>query len=210
MTGPAGGRKVVCVGRNKTGTTSIEAALRSLGLRLGLQARGETIRADWARRDFARVVALCRTADAFQDVPFSYPETYRAVDAAFPGSKFILTVRDSAHQWFDSLVRFHTKIVGKGRLPTPDDLRAFDYRYPGYLWDGFVQQYGDDERRLYDRDLYISHYLEHNRSVTEHFHDRPDDLLVLNVAHPDAMQRLCDFIGAPYAGQAMPHLNRSA
>lgn len=210
MTGTAGGRKVVCVGRNKTATTSLESALRSLGPGLGLQARGQTIPADWARRDFARVVALCRTADAFQDVPSSYPETCRAVDAAFPGSKFILTVRDRAQQWFDPLVRFHTRIVGKGRLPTADDLRAFDDRYPGCLWEGFVRQDGDDERRLYHRDLHIFHDLEHHRSVTEQFHDRPDDLLVLNVAHPDAMQRLCDFIGAPYAGQAMPHLNRSA
>lgn len=209
MTGAPGGRKVFCIGRNKTGTTSIEAALQSLGLRMGLQARGETIRADWARRDFTRVIALCRTADAFQDVPFSYPDTYRAVDAAYPGSRFILTVRDSAQQWFDSLVRFHTKIVNKGRVPTADDLRAFEYRYPGFLWDGFVLQYGDDERRLYDRDLYVSHYLEHNRSVAEYFRDRPGDLLVLNVSHADAMRRLCAFLGVPDEGRAMPHLNRS-
>lgn len=210
MLGTPGGRKVVCIGRNKTGTTSIEAALAAFGLRLGLQARGEMLKGDWAKRDFTRIVALCRTADAFQDVPFSNADTFRAVDDAFPGSKFILTVRDSPAQWFESLVRFHTRIVGKGRLPTADDLREFDYRYKGFLWDAFVHSYGSDERLLYDRDAYIANYVDHNRSVTEHFRHRPDDLLVMNVGDDDAMPRLCAFLGVPYRGQAMPHLNRSA
>jgi tetratricopeptide (TPR) repeat protein len=210
MTGRDGGRKVFCVGRNKTGTTSIGAALQSFGLSMGLQARGEMLRADWARRDFTRIIALCRTADAFQDIPFSRPFTFQAVDASFPGSKFILTVRDSAEQWFESLVRFHTRIVDKGRIPTADDLREFEYRYKGYLWESFVFNYGGDESRLYDRDTYIASYLDHNRSVIEHFRDRPGDLLVLNVGHADAMQKLCAFLEVPYRGQAMPHLNRSA
>lgn len=210
MVGRAGGRKVVCVGRNKTGTTSIEAALHSFGLRMGLQARGEMLRSDWARREFTRIIALCRTADAFQDVPFSNRYTFQAVDAAFPGSKFILTVRNSPEHWFESLVRFHTRIVNKGRIPTADDLREFEYRYKGYLWEGFVIQYGDDERLLYNKDAYIASYLEHNRSVTEYFRERPDDLLVLNVGHADAMRRLCEFLDVPYRGQPMPHMNRSA
>jgi hypothetical protein len=209
MIGTPGGRKVFCVGRNKTGTTSIARALHALGLRVGLQARGEMLRADWARRDFTRILALCRTADAFQDVPFSNADTFRAVDAAFPGSKFILTVRNSPEQWFESLVRFHTRIVGKGRLPTAEDLREFDYCYKGFLWEGFVLSYGGDERLLYDRDTYIAAYLEHNRSVTEHFRQRPGDLLVLNLGHADAMQQLCGFLDMPYRGQAMPHLNRT-
>ena len=210
MTGQPGGRKVFCVGRNKTGTTSIEAALRSLGFRMGLQARGEMLQGDWARQDFTRIIALCRTADAFQDAPFSKANTFRAVDAAFPRSRFVLTVRDSPEQWFESLVRFHTKIVNKGRIPTADDLRNFNYRYNGYLWEAFVSSYGNDEKLLYNRDAYIASYLEHNKSVEDHFRDRPDDLLVLNVGHADAMPRLCAFLGIEHRGQQMPHLNRSA
>jgi tetratricopeptide (TPR) repeat protein len=209
MAGAPGGRKVFCVGRNKTGTTSMEAALHSLGFRMGLQARGEMLRGDWAQRDFSRILALCRTADAFQDVPFSLKNTFEAVDGGFPGSRFILTVRDTPEQWFDSLVRFHTRIVNKGRIPTADDLREFAYRYKGDLWDGFVQRYGDDERLLYDRDLYIASYLDHNRSATEYFRHRPRDLLVINVGQPDAMQALCEFLQVPYRGQRMPHMNRS-
>jgi hypothetical protein len=209
MRGEPGGRKVFCVGRNKTGTTSLEAALQLLGLRMGLQARGEMLRSDWSRRDFTRILELCRTADAFQDVPFSLPFTFQALDMGFPGSKFILTLRDSPEQWFDSVKRFQTKIVNKGRLPTADDLREFEYRYKGYLWDAFVTNYGNDERLLYDKDTYIARYLSHNRSVIDYFRFRTDDLLVLNVGEPDAMRRLCEFLGLPFRGQTMPRLNVS-
>lgn len=208
MHGPEGGSKVFCIGMNKTGTTSLEAALTSLGYRLGLQARGEMLLRDWGRRDFRRIIDLCRTADAFQDSPFSRPDTFQAVDAAFPGSKFILSVRTSPDEWFQSLTRFLSKLIDKGRLPTADDLRACEYRYKGYLWEA-AQLNGIDERTLYDRNLYIARYLTHNQSVMDYFRARPADLLMLNVAEPDAMQRLCAFLGRPWGGQAMPYLNRS-
>lgn len=102
------------------------------------------------------------------------------------------------------------EIGGKGRLPTADDLRSFEYRYRGYLWDAFVMSYGDDEGLLYSRDAYIASHLDHNRSVSDYFRHRPDDLLVINVGDPGAMQKLCLFLGVPYHGQAMPHLSRTA
>lgn len=207
--GGNGGNKIFCVGRNKTGTTSLEAALRSLGFSIGLQARGEMLKRDWAKRDFSRIVGLCRTADAFQDVPFSYEYTFQALDKHFPGSKFILTVRDSPEQWYESLVRYHTKIVNKGRLPTADDLKEFSYRYKGYLWESAQLVYGVDEKTLYDKEIYIARYLNHNRQIVEYFRYRPDDFLILNVAEANAMENLCAFVGIEHRGQQMPHLNKS-
>jgi tetratricopeptide (TPR) repeat protein len=204
-----GASKIFCVGRNKTGTTSLAAALASLGFTVGLQARGEALARDWAQRDFRRIFELCRTADAFQDVPFSRTDTYRVLDLQFPGSKFILTVRDSAEQWYESLTSFHTRIVDKGRLPTADDLKVFNYRYPGYLWESAQANYGIDETSLYDRTIYIAHYEDHNRQVVDHFKDRPRDLLVFNVAEAEAMSALCAFLGVEHDGRPMPHRNKT-
>ncbi|MEW6132914.1 MAG: sulfotransferase [Pseudomonadota bacterium] len=106
-------KKIFCIGRNKTGTTSLAAALRELGVRVGNQKPAELLLKDWAVRDFRRLVAYCHTAQAFQDIPFSLPYTFQAMDMHFPESKFILTVRDSADQWYHSLVKFHKKIWGE-------------------------------------------------------------------------------------------------
>ena len=164
---------------------------------------------DWARREFGRIIELARSAEAFQDMPFSLPFTYQALDAAFPGSKFILTQRNGPQDWYDSVVRFHSAIVGKSVPPRADELRAFGYVHPGWLLKNQQLVYGVPEPMLYDRDVYIRHYVMHNLNVVDYFRFRPNQLLVLNVAEPNAMKKLCCFLDIEYAGQAMPHLNRS-
>lgn len=94
--------KIFCIGVNKTGTTSLARALTELGIIVGKQKLAERLIHDWARRDFRRLFLYCHTAQAFQDVPFSLPFTFQALDQHFPGSKFILTVRDTPKQWFQS------------------------------------------------------------------------------------------------------------
>lgn len=201
--------KIFCVGANKTGTTSIAEVFRSLGLKVGNQAKAERLLRQWAVRDFRQLLAYCRTAEAFQDIPFSYPDTYRVLDQAFPGSKFILTVRNNADEWYESLVRFHTRLLGKNRRPTADDLRQFDYLWPGFLWEAQTLRYRADEHTLYDKALYTGCYEAHNQEIIDYFKDRPHDLLVLNLADADAMERLLTFLGYPYRGEKMPHANAS-
>jgi sulfotransferase family protein len=208
MTRPTTG-KVFCIGRNKTGTTSLNEVLRSFGFKMGEQAEGELLLDDWARRDFHPILKLCETADAFQDIPFSLDYTYQCVDHAFPGSKFILTIRDSAKEWLESLSRFHTMIVGKNRLPTAQDLKEFEYRKPGWLWRVHQVVYGVDEESLYDPEIYMRHYEAHNKHIRDYFRFRPDDLLVLNLKASDSIDRLCVFLGIDPAGRQMPFLNRT-
>ncbi len=192
-------------------------ALALLGFRVGRQPEAELLFDDWVKRDFHRIINFCKTADAYQDIPFSLDYTYQILDHAFPSSKFILTVRSSSQEWYESLTSFHTKLVGKGRLPTPDDLKQFPYRRnswfryrrKGWLWR--VQQiiYGIDESALYDKAIYIAQYEAHNQSVLNYFLHRPEDLLILNLSELDAMQSLCNFLGVPFENQTMPHENRS-
>ena len=202
-------RKLFCIGFNKTGTTSLAAALFSFGLRVGDQARAELLLDDWARRDFRRIIAYCRSADAFQDVPFSLHHTYSVLDHAYPDAKFILTIRDSADEWFDSLVRFHTRLIGKHRVPTADELRECGYVDQGWMWHAHQLLFNVDESNLYARDHYTEQYERHTRQVLDYFRHRQGDLLVLNVGKPTAMQTLCEFLGVEYDGRQMPHLNIS-
>lgn len=202
-------QKVFCIGLFKTGTTSIESALKDFGYKMGLQPQAELLMEDWARRDFWRIVEYCKTADAFQDVPFSLDFTYPILDYAFPGSKFILTVRNNADEWYASLIRFHAQIMGVEGKPTVEDLKSFIYLEKGWSWRQQQIIFGADESTLYDEKIYKSYYSNHNDQVLEYFRFRPKDLLVLNLAHSSAMQSLCEFLGVKYDGQLMPHLNKS-
>lgn len=201
--------KVFCIGRNKTGTTSLAAALKNIGYRVGRQGDAELLMEDWSRRDFQRLIRYCHDADAFQDVPFSYDYTFQAMDAAFPGSKFILSVRDSPEQWYQSLTRFHSNRQGKGRLPTSEDLKSDPYVYKGWLWQVKELVFGPEEGTLYNEEIYKAHYVRHNERVQDYFRHRPNDLLILNLADPDSMKLLCEFLGRTWIGEQMPKLNKS-
>ena len=206
--------KVFCIGRNKTGTTSIAAALSQLGYRVANQQEGELLIEDWAKRDFRSLIAYCKKYDAFQDSPFSRHFTYQAMDMAFPGSKYILTIRETPEEWYESVVRFQSfrfyKRTGERRLPTAGELKNDPYLYPGYLLRVRELAGGADQGDPYNRQCMISNYLDHNKQVEEYFRHRPSDLLILNLSKPDSMKKLCCFLGHSFNGQSMPHLNKSA
>lgn len=204
-------QRVFCIGRNKTGTTSVKAAFEAFGYNVAPQPMAEMLLRDWSRGDFRRLIMYCRAYDAFQDVPFSYPGTFRVLDEALPNSKFVLTVRDSPDQWYQSAIRFYTKMFGEdGRVPTPADLKRAPYRYPGFMWDDAALCYGVDESSLYDPYVYKNHYQQYNESVLSYFKGKPRKLLVLNVAESGSYEKLAEFLGESVdSGAKFPWKNKT-
>src|SRR6478736_8260017 len=97
--------KVFGIGMGKTGTTSLERAFIELGYRVGPQTVFERHFDAWAAGEFGALLADIERFEAFQDVPFCLPRTYRLLYERFPSAKFVLTVRNSSVQWYESLCR---------------------------------------------------------------------------------------------------------
>jgi hypothetical protein len=189
--------KVFGIGFGKTGTTSLYSALTDIGYKMGNQAVAETLCEDWYKKRTDRIIAYCHTAHAFQDLPFGLPGLFIELDKAFPDSKFILTVRDSSEQWYNSLTRFATKVFStdKSRLPTVTDLKNATYRYQGWAFEMQKNFYGYDKYGLYNKDFLIRLYEKHNEDVKEYFRDKPGRLLILNVAEKGSYKQLTTFLG---------------
>src|SRR5690606_32146124 len=107
-----GKQKIFCIGRNKTGTTSLAAEFKELGYPVGHQRTAEKLIDYYIANDFQPIIDYCRSAQVFQDAPFSWPETYKYLDEAYPNSLFILSVRDNAEQCYNYLTKFHSKLYG--------------------------------------------------------------------------------------------------
>lgn len=206
----SGRTKIFCVGRNKTGTTSLKKAFEDLGFPVGDQRRAEILYLDhYFEGEFDSIIRYCRSAQVFQDVPFSVPDTFRYLDKAYPGSKFILTTRDSAEQWYSSITRFHAKLYGKnGRVPTTSDLMDATYIRKGAPYNT-VRLHATPDDDPYNKKIMIAHYEKHNLDVIEYFKDRPNDLLVLNVSQSGAYQRFIDFLGVVSPYDDFPWENRT-
>lgn len=202
--------KIFCVGRNKTGTTSIHRIFSELGIPVGAQREAEQLAPDWGVGRYDRIEQYVRYGGiAFQDVPFSLPDTFREMDERFPGSKFILTVRDSADVWYSSVVRFQSKLFGNGNLPTKEDLQNATYVHKGWVWKMNRLIHDTPEDDLYNAEMLKRSYLEYNASVKDYFRGQPEQLLVVNLKSADAAQKISTFLNTGKSVKEIPWENKT-
>lgn len=202
--------KVFCVGLNKTGTTSMGELLTSLGYKLAPQEPAEMMIEDWSKRDFTNLINFCKKYNAFQDIPFSLPYTFQALDIAFPKSKFILTVRSSPDEWFESWLRFTKKRLNLDRAPQWSDLEKDLYRYKGFIGKCFIFIFGS-KINLFDKDEYTRFYTFHNDVIEYYFRFRPQDFLKVNLGSTNSLEEILYFLGIQkrITSITLPHLNKS-
>ena len=133
---------------------------------------GSEMSFSYLRDNYVRIaLETASVYDAAQDMP--WPLLYRELDEAFPGSKFILTERDTA-SWIASMVKHF------GTKPSPVRQLTYGVEFP------FPK--GNEQR-------YIQVYEQHNADVRRYFTDRPQDLLVMNLEQGDGWKELGAFLG---------------
>ena len=162
--------KVFCIGFQKTGTSSLRDALQQLGYRVrGVYGRDQSL-ADLRASYVEHGLRLASEYDAVEDMP--WPLLFRELDEAFPGSRFILTRRET-DRWYRSIA---------------DHFGARPYH---------IQQltYGEDAPApVGHEERYRAVYEAHNAAVLEHFRDRSDDLLVMDLEQGDGWSELGAFL----------------
>lgn len=203
-------KKIFCIGLNKTGTTTIEKVLESFDYKMGDQSTGELLIHDWFSRNFRKISEFCKTADAFQDIPFSLPFTYIFLDQFFPEAKFILTIRDDVEQWYISLTKFHSKLWGNGKeIPSITQLKKAKYRYEGYAFDANKMIFNTPINDPYHKKTLKNYYSSHVNSVIEYFRSKPNKLIVVNVSNKDDYFKLCEFLDKKPIGDDFPWENKT-
>lgn len=173
--------KIFGIGFHKTGTKTLKKALEILGY--DVTGPNGVNDANIGEDLYSLIDELVPKYDAFQDNP--WPVVYRYLDERYPGSRFILTMRDS-DDWVASVVRYF------GRKTTP--MRKMIY--------GAGSPVGYEA-------LYQKRFEEHNKEVLAYFSDKPERLLVLNFFEHDGWEKLCRFLGKEIPDVPFPHENRS-
>jgi hypothetical protein len=182
-------QKVFGIGFHKTGTTSLGAALEALGYATcdGATAVREAVgHSEMMRllreRQLEPIMSVAERFNGFTDNPWFM--LFRELDERFPGSKFILTLRDE-RRWIESAVRYFGQ--------TDSDLRTWIY--------GIGRPVGNERR-------WLGRYREHIQQVKAHFRDRRDDLLVVDWEQGGGWRDLAWFLGRSTPPQPFPHITK--
>lgn len=186
--------KVFGIGLPKTGTTTLSAMLERLGYAHAPYDLGLIERV--ADGDTASLWPFIERYDAFGDWP--WPVVYPEVDAALPGSAFILTVRKDGPTWLESAQK-HESIRSAS---TGLDLEGPASRISRRIW-GHADVFED-------ADAQVTAYLAHREGAHAHFRHRPDQFLEVCWETGSGWADLCDFLGHPVVEGPLPHENASA
>jgi 3'-phosphoadenosine 5'-phosphosulfate (PAPS) 3'-phosphatase len=176
--------KIFGIGLSKTGTSSLAQALDILGYR----TRDYPGVAHYVRGDLSTLEpAMLDSHDALTDTPI--PSLYPALDAHYPGAKFILTVRQM-EGWLKSCKK------------------QFTDKHAAALSSAHHQLFSDIYGcTVFDETLFRQGYARFVGEVERYFRDRPDDLLVIDVTAGEGWEKLCPFLGKPIPDLPFPKAN---
>ena len=176
--------KVFGIGLNKTGTSSLHSALELLGYRShhggGLDTHERISRAIDEREPLLRYIEP--EPDAIVDV-LAITYYFHLADVQYPGSRFILTLRD-IDEWVDSRRR-HVE-----RNQRMKEAGTYDGPF-----------------LTVDPDTWTAEYVRHEAVVRAYFANRPADLLAYRPVDGD-WEPLCRFLDHPVPDTPFPWENR--
>ena len=176
--------KIFGIGLSKTGTTSLARALEILGYRtrdyLGVTR--------YTAGDLGSIdLEAIDNNDALTDTPI--PSFYRELDDRYPGSRFILTVREETG-WLKSCQKQFTQKLADKQNQASNQV--------------FMDLYGCT---VFDEEKFKAGYQRFVDGVKTYFKDRPQDLLILDVTGGDGWEQLCPFLGKEIPEVPFPRAN---
>ena len=175
--------KVIGIGLNKTGTTSLGVCFEHWGM--SHVACNDEAFGLWCKGDIDSLLEWVGRYDSLENWPWAL--IYKEIDEAFPGTKFILTRRKTADAWFNSLSK-HAGRTG------PTDFRKIIFGHA--MPDGHKEEH-------------IRFYESHVKAVREYFKDRPDSLLDVCWEDGDGWSELAGFLGLEQPDMPFPHAHKS-
>ena len=178
-------QKIFGIGWAKTGTTTLGKCFEHLGYShtsTDLNLLRTIMTGDLN-------LARCRANEfeTFEDWP--WPLLFKEVDQWFPGSKFVLTIRNP-DKWMQSYQKMIKRQRARADIAT---IRKYIYG---------ASQLKDNEA------TYVARYQKHNTDVCDYFKNRPGDLLVIDWENGAGWKELCDFLNHTIPEIPFPHENK--
>lgn len=178
--------KVFGIGWAKTGTTTLGRCFQILGYEH--QSQRLDLVQDIRDDNFSRIFSVASAKQSFEDWPWII--LFKEMDKKFPGSKFVLTIRDE-QKWLRS---YRNMLLSQKKASKEmNEIRRILYDLPF--------------PNVTDEQLIIR-YKKHNRDVIRYFSHRPNALLVVNWEKDNNWNKLCDFLGKDIPGDVFPHENK--
>lgn len=211
--------KIVCIGLNKTGTTSFQKGLEKLGLSFFPDYTAlVNLTPSFYHGDIRTILSVLDNPkfDAYEDMPFALPSFFKKIYEYRPNDIYVLTVRENTEKWVESFKKYHDWLIRDG-LDIQNNIHplslsvqnvSIETNLKNFITPLF-EEYGlfsDGEIDLKLRNLYENY----NREVIEFFKNKPKSkFIVLDVSKNGELKRFTDWIDLKNDVEDFPWENKT-
>lgn len=188
--------KIFGIGLPKTGTTSLNEALKILGYR-SIQWCRELYLIHSYGKPISQLSGILNPT-SWDALSNSADHIYPLMDKEFPNSKFILTIRDK-ESWLKSVENYLLP-----RSPIIDEEGNIEGGTIALM--GLIHVYG---HAFFNKEYLPIMYDNHLRNAKHYFKKRKKDLLIIDICGVEGWNRLCPFLCRDIPNIPFPHNNKT-
>jgi hypothetical protein len=197
------GQNIICIGLNKTGTSSFISSLEKLNFKHPKEGINfMSCAQDVLHGDLNSTFSLLENErfNLYSDIPFSFPIIYEKLYEKRPNDVFVLTVRTDFETWVNSVINFYVNLQEKSK-DFWEDMTYMHYKWSNekdeillnnefslyYAWG--IKETSNLESKL--KEL----YLNHNQKAIEFFSKNKSNFMVIDVSKKNELKKLCNWLG---------------
>lgn len=209
------GQNIICIGLNKTGTSSLTKALQDLGyVSFSENQQFQFVAPEVYHGDYGKLFSIVNNPvfNLFNDKPFSFPKVYQELYKVRPNDIYLLTVRESGERWVRSVLNFYESIHQENFLKDSSYMttrftdESFRYLINTLvtLFDSWGLKEGDNlEKKL------LEVYQKHYEDCVSFFKNKPNNFRVVEIEKKGEFKRLTNWLGIENSIEDFPWENKN-
>lgn len=209
------GQNIICVGLNKSGTSSFTSAMESFGYQsFSENQQFQFVAPEVYHGDYGKLFSILNNPqfNLFNDKPFSFPKIYQEIYKQRPNDVYVLTLRKDSETWVKSVLNFYDSVHHKNLLKDSSFMttrftdESFRYLLNPLvtLFDSWGLKNGDD---LSTKLLEV--YEKHKDDCLEFFKNKPNNFQVVEIEKKGELKRFTDWLGIENSIEDFPWKNKN-
>jgi len=207
-------QNIICLGLNKTGTSSFVKALDNFGYSVfPEQALLHNVVPDVFHKDYGKLISILNNPqyNVFNDAPFSFPGIHEIIFDNRPNDIYVLTLRANTKKWVKSVVNFYDSLKGNALIFDNSYIHTYmsdgtQSKLIGHLYPIF-KSWGIDSLDNLENKL-TKVYDTHIENCVNFF-SKKKNFFIVEIEKPGELKKFTNWLGLENTTEDFPWENRS-
>jgi hypothetical protein len=210
----AKGQNIICIGLNKSGTSSFTNAMENLGYKkFSENQQFQFVSPAVYHNDYGKVFSVLNNPqyNLYNDMPFSLPKVFKKIYEQRPNDIFILTLRSDSEKWANSVLNFYKLNVQNSILKLPSYIETkFTDSSQRFLLDYLTPMVDswDIENTSNLLESLIKVYDEHISDCQSFFKDK-SNFSIVEIEKKGELKKLTDWLNINNQDLDFPWINKN-